>query len=294
MIFKKITTLSLSIYNTIGKYIWRKPKIKSIDETIDYILNNQCSVSRFGDGEFAIIQGNYNGFQEKNGELGNRLAEILVAPVNNHIVCLPDVFGNLKGLKKSSKEFNNGLLRNERRAWLKLLNIDRQYYNAFFTRCYNMFEDKTQCRKWFSKNKKIWEKKNILIVEGEFSRLGVGNDLFANAANVQRILAPAQNAYSKYNEIFEAAKKYGEGKLVLIALGMTATVLAYDLAKCGIQAIDIGHIDIEYEWYLMGADNKVAISGKYVNEVKGGDLISNDIDKEYLEEYLEEIILEVI
>ena len=130
MIFKKITILSRSIYNTIGKYIWRKPKIKSIDETIDYILNNQCSVSRFGDGEFAIIQGNYNGFQEKNGELGNRLAEILIAPINNHIVCLPDVFGNQKGLKNSSKEFNNGLLRIERRAWIKLLNINRQYYNA--------------------------------------------------------------------------------------------------------------------------------------------------------------------
>lgn len=33
------------------------------------------------------------------------------------------------------------------------------------------------------------------------------------------------------------------GRLILIALGMTATVLAYDLSKAGFWAIDIGHID---------------------------------------------------
>jgi hypothetical protein len=36
-------------------------------------------------------------------------------------------------------------------------------------------------------------------------------------------------------------------KLILIALGPTATVLAYDLAKKGYQAIDIGHLPSCYE-----------------------------------------------
>ena len=44
--------------------------------------------------------------------------------------------------------------------------------------------------------------------------------------------------------------------MIIIALGPTATVLAYDLAKEGYQALDMGHFDIEYEWYLRNATKK--------------------------------------
>lgn len=52
-----------------------------------------------------------------------------------------------------------------------------------------------------------------------------------------------------------------------MALGPTATVMAYDLAQSGIQTIDIGHIDIEYEWYRMKASDKVLINNKHVQEL---------------------------
>lgn len=42
----------------------------------------------------------------------------------------------------------------------------------------------------------------------------------------------------------------------MISLGPTATVLAYDLFKAGYQAIDFGHVDVEYEWWRMGAHKK--------------------------------------
>ena len=50
-----------------------------------------------------------------------------------------------------------------------------------------------------------------------------------------------------------------KNKLILIALGPTATILAYDLYKLGYRAIDIGHIDIEYEWFLRKANTKIPI-----------------------------------
>ena len=50
---------------------------------------------------------------------------------------------------------------------------------------------------------------------------------------------------------------------VLIALGQTATVLAYDLSEAGLQAIDPGHVDVEYEWYRMGEDQ-----GSHPREVR--------------------------
>lgn len=181
-----------------------------------------------------------------------RLAEILKTLISNHIVCLPDIFDKQEGLKESSKKYNNGLLIKERRRWLGLIDLDRIYYNAFFSRCYNMFEDKQNCGKWFEKIKNIWKNQDILIIEGQYSRLGVGNDLFEGARSIKHILGPAQNAYDEYEKILQEAQRYSSGKLILIALGMTATVTAYDLAKLGFWAIDIGHIDVEYEWYKLG------------------------------------------
>ena len=119
-----------------------------------------------------------------------------------------------------------------------------------------MFRDKSNSARWFSKIKNIWDGKEILLVEGEKSRLGMGNDLFSNAKKIERILCPAENAFDKYDDIVNKVLEQDSGKLVLIALGMTATVLAYDLHKLGYWAIDIGHIDIEYEWFLRGAAKK--------------------------------------
>ena len=70
--------------------------------------------------------------------------------------------------------------------------------------------------------------------------------------------------------------------LIIIALGPTATVLAYDLAKEGYQALDMGHFDIEYEWYLRNATKKEKISNKYTNEVSGGNDTENVQDKDYI------------
>ena len=44
--------------------------------------------------------------------------------------------------------------------------------------------------------------------------------------------------------------------------------------------MDLGHLDIEYEYYRHKATGKMKIPGKYVNEVEGGsevdDLILDD------------------
>ena len=78
------------------------------------------------------------------------------------------------------------------------------------------------------------------------SRLGVGNDLLDNAKSIKRILGPSRQAFSKYDEILDEAKKLDKDVLILLALGPAATCLAYDLHKLGYQAVDIGHVDVEY------------------------------------------------
>ena len=79
--------------------------------------------------------------------------------------------------------------------------------------------------------------------------------------------------------------------LILISLGPTATVLAYDLCKLGYQAIDVGHIDIEYEWFLKNASTKVVVENKFVNEVNNGENNFTKVkDKLYYKQIIKTIL----
>lgn len=113
--------------------------------------------------------------------------------------------------------------------------------------------------------------------------------MFNNVKSCKRIICPNENAFEKYGQILGAVKKQDKGRLVLLALGPTATILAYDLAKEGFRAVDIGHIDIEYEWYLMGATEKVAVKNKYTNEAYGGNSYDSIEDREYEKQVVERV-----
>ena len=51
-----------ALYNRIIWKLKKKPIVKSIDETLDYINEQHCFVSRYGDGEFTLIDVEYEWF----------------------------------------------------------------------------------------------------------------------------------------------------------------------------------------------------------------------------------------
>ncbi len=249
---------------------FHKVKIKSLVETVDDILMHKKSISRYGDGELKMMLNKGEiVFQPESQELSKRLKEVLVSDLDNLIIGLPGPLCSVRKENLNSKYF-----------WIRFINLygnliseyldpKKVYGNAGISRFYLGLKDKRLSAQVLEMLKKICDKKPILIIEGEFSRLGVGNDLFENATGVSRLLCPAENAFAKYHEILEAAKKYGKEKLILIALGPTATILSYDLAKNGYWAIDIGHIDVEYMWMLSKAQTRIPIKGRYVSECSG-------------------------
>ena len=135
----------------------------------------------------------------------------------------------------------------------------------------------------------VWKNRDLLIVEGELSRFGVGNDLFDGAASIKRILCPAENAFQKYDEIYHAIVENHVGRLVLLILGPTATVLAYDLACAGVRALDIGNLDMEYEWCKNKAVRQECIKGKYTLEAIGGTTVETISDDLYEKQILTKI-----
>ncbi len=266
------------------KYM-KQPMVYSMDETAKAIKERRASIARFGDGEYDLMFKRSQGFQQADAKLGKRLAEVIKknGESDKFLVGVPDCFGDLSQYTPEAQFHWQVRLDRERIKWVKALNLDYPYYNTQVTRFYFDFADKSNCQRWYENLKSIWDGERVLVIEGDKSRVGVGNDLFDNAKKVSRILCPAKSAFCKYDEIVEAAKRFApDYDLVFLALGPTASVLAYDLYKCGFWVFDAGHIDIEYEWMRLGATEKVAIKNKYVNEVKGGDSVDDVDDPVYL------------
>lgn len=268
----------------------RMMHIADNEQTVRRLVSERCSISRFGDGEFSLLAGYNTDFQKSNPRVVRILREILTLNDDKFMVGIPYVWKNLFPLKYRAFEYWSSYLTNnlETRV-LPFINGDKQYYDAYFTRFYIDYRSTRNARRILPLIRQIWDGRDICIIEGEFSRLGVGNDLFANARSIKRILCPATNAFDLYDSIIEEAKRLPQDTLLLIALGMTATCLAYDLYKGGYQAVDIGHVDVEYEWFRMGAKEKVPIRGKYVAESNAAAPIAKVDDNSYLSQVIAKI-----
>ena len=288
---RKAVKYLMLVWYRIVVLFWKLPKVASIEETIDLVIKENKSVSRYGDGEISIVvdKASYP-FQAYDQLLAKRMSEILKSSSEDVLICLPRGFNNLTDLQPDAARMWKAHI-----AWvyprlIRHLDLDKQYFNASMTRLYMGIKEPETAGPLFEKIKMIWQDRKVLLVEGEKSRLGVGNDLFADAISVKRILALPQNAFRLYNELLNAVQKFEKGHLVLVALGPTATVLTYDLAQLGYQAIDIGNLDLEYEWYRQKAKVKTKVKGKYTSEVKGGHLVEDVEDATYVNQVVMKVL----
>ena len=261
------------------------PEVLGIEETLCYIIEKKCSVSRFGDGEFALIDNRQMLFEQANSRLGQRLSEILARPIPQCLTCVLNVCGSLERYEEGDRIFWRQVL-----PWLRpvmertLKSYTQPLGDPQISRPYMTMVDKGMAMRVFDLWKVLFCGKRLLIVEGRFSRLGIGNDLLSGATSIRRIWGPPKDAFAHYDEILSAVRSTVEpGEMIVLAMGATATVLAYDLAKLGYWAIDVGHVDVEYMWMKMGTTHKVVIPGRYVSEVVGGQecAVASDEEKKY-------------
>lgn len=258
MIYDTVYTSDIVI-NAIyrHKYKAHRLSILTSEETIEHILKTDCSVARFGDGEFEmILQPDCDlGFQHRDSTLSERMKNVLRSRNSNLLICIPYSFNDLHGRTKHSRRFwfHWGERSAQHHRTVELLRQHQMreyiYGDSQITRPYIAYKTPAHAARIFPKLRQLWQGKDILFVEGEKTRLGVGNDLFDNARSIKRVLCPATNAFDYYNEIVETVSSVWSGELILLALGPTATVLAADFADMGMRAIDLGHVDIEYEWF---------------------------------------------
>ena len=248
--------------------------VMSMNETLDEILNNNKSLVRFGDSDIVMIYGRKTIVQERAPELGKRIAKILGNKRENLFVSIPDIFDGVSQYTPHSQRFWKNHLLVFRHVYKTFCRSDYLYGNSFLSRMYYNFADRSKCEEWILKFRKVWGNRDLVIVEGTGTHNGVGNDLLDNAKSIQRIICPPQNAWNVYDQILKVCLEFEKEKVFLVSLGSTAKVLTDDLVRNGYRVIDIGNLDMEYEWFLRRAEQKEKIPkhsviGREANEKAG-------------------------
>lgn len=226
----------------------RFPHVLTTPETLKIIKENKLSVCRFGDAEFDTMNAlnQLDSYQKPSTKLTERLTEIIKYPSDSKIlICIPPYNSSTNNIKYYYKRLSFW-----ETYWLKRFDhlfplfIQKEYGNSFVSRDTVFYENEIE------EIKKIWENRKVVFVYGKGGRFQTESILFDNIMDFETILVPPSNAFEKYDSILSQCSVYPKNRLFIIAAGPTATVLAFDLARQGYQALDMGHLPNCYEQYL--------------------------------------------
>lgn len=272
----------------IYKILFGTTHVLSIKESLLKVINEELSVSRFGDGEYRLISNKGLVLQKSNIELSERLKEVFSNKSEKLMICIVD-HTNFYEKKFEIKVHHIRCYVQMYKSYKHLLMKNYKYGDANITRFYMDMKNKAEAKILFELWKKVWDNKEVVIFEGEKTRFGLGNDLLDNTKSVERVLCPSNNAYNYYNQIIEQVRQLSKNKLFLFSLGATATLAASDLCKEGYRVIDIGHLDIEYEWFLSNASKRTTIENKQFTEVINPTPVSDPTDEMYYSQIIARI-----
>lgn len=133
-------------YFKIQKIV-KNNKIKILDdnETINMIINNRKSLSRFGDGEFKWMLGiKQISFQDDDTLLKNRLLETFLEKNDNLLIGLPKAFDSMNEYTHNAKRYwSNFFLRHYQSVFeLVEKSTNKLFVNASITRPYIDYKNK--------------------------------------------------------------------------------------------------------------------------------------------------------
>lgn len=227
-----------------------RPKVYNTQETIDYLLNSEKSIARFGDGEIILINGNNIGYQKYDPILAQKLKEILKNNQENLIVGInhwyyyPKYNINSDSLTKNFNLYNMPICRNNLNG---LIDFSKQYCDAGFTG-YAEYSDE---RKIFFKNiKKLWENKNVVLVHCKEAYEKLKFNIFDNAKEQINVFVPNIDSFSVYDEVLNKLLNFEKNYLIILMCGPLGKVLASDLTKANYRALDLGHIAKSYDYAM--------------------------------------------
>lgn len=246
-----------------------RPIVKDTDETIDEIVKNKKSICRLGDGEFLLMKGEGIPFQNADDTLRKRLQEILNSDDEQVLVGINYLYWNLtddvaSNLYHPSRRFLNKFAAENLASITAQLNPNKTYYRSDFTSIYASMQN-YDFENYFKKIQTLWDKRDVTIICGKGVFDEIENSIFANAQSIEFQYAPLEHAFNEYDNLLRSALKINKERLVISILGPTATVLCYDLTQNGYQALDLGHIAKDYDYFMKSTKITLRESYKYTD-----------------------------
>lgn len=233
------------------------PNFKSIDDCFNELSSNHKSICRFGDGELNLINMKSIPFQKASPALSARLKEVLSSKNPNILIGIPatiyqskeNIYNHAKNFMRDfGKEFDITIREHTD-------SINQPLYPSEISLAYAHYI-KYDFANYFKNLSSIWRNRDVTIICGKTIFDKIEHNIFDCAKSLDYQYAPSQNAFEEYNEILKQAMNIDKKRLVIVILGPTATVLAYDLALQGYQALDMGHIAKSYDWYVKECQTK--------------------------------------
>jgi len=231
------------------------PEVTNEFKTLQLVVSGR-SLARYGDGEFKMASHDAGiKSQESNPHLSARLREIL----HNSGDCLVGIPSIRSDTPKA--EFWGKHMR-----YARLL-ADRPYVSSFITRPDSAPWINT--KKYWALMESLWIGQDVTVVRGSGKSLAPPD--LIGAREITDVLCRKQHAWQDYDEILE---RIGKPARALICLGPTATVLAVDLCKKGVHAIDLGHCAIFLRKYRRGEPMVVTEEDRAVDRrLAAGELV---------------------
>lgn len=218
------------------------PAVLGESETLDRVLAG-ASLARYGDGEFALSEFRSIRTQRHCFSLSARLRGILWNEAGKCLVGIPNLRATLPPQKA--------------RFWKKytrcadLLNEQCAYVSSFVSRPDNAPWLDTPS--YWARLELLWKDQDVTLVRGGDPKGTGGVSLVASdlesARSVTEIVGPSVNAWAEYKALMTAI---GRPTRALLCLGPTATVMAVDLCRLGVHAIDLGHVGMFRNRHLAG------------------------------------------
>ena len=118
--------------------IW-PPQVKSIEETLDFILANNSSLARFGDGEMDIIAGYSIPYKDYHPVLAERLKSLMFqGSRQKFVVCLSDVFDRLERYNGYAAQFWKEHLRRYENLYRQYAGGGLVWFYLYFSSLYGL------------------------------------------------------------------------------------------------------------------------------------------------------------
>ena len=232
----------------MDKYVpfYKKLHYLTPEETFNYIIDNDCSIVRLGDGEFGLMRGAsvyFNDWYQKyDPTLSKKLKEVAASHDERVLLCIPgDHLSKTKEEEPNEYEFwiNSKILLHN------LVHEDKLYGSSFaFHPHVNKGIDYKKLRDYLST-------KNVIIITSGLERF----EDIKLGKTTHFIEAPKSNGWDKVSEIRSKLHKLIEDQqlskdetLVMASMGPAAKVFVYELTKEGFTAWDAGQFfDLAYK-----------------------------------------------